>query len=436
MLYLFNIFSQLHQKPSQEGPLEINTQSSIMVRLQNVLILSLLVGSGHHQLVQATQDTAHYFLPDNIYDNLPPGIQVPEGARKNQEAPFTPVETVARSDSSPVPYGPDDPPSIDISAPLLNSIYTPGSSMIMAWIDAAITFPANWVPPNGLMDTITQDPNFSHSPLLTDDDMVNLAKIKLEEMRRLQISNILKDSPMWLHHLRLVSPTISATAPPYILSDQGFSLVNASRLNLSNSTGGELMWRIPEDWNHEGEFEIVIPSISGIHLNDGTSYTSAKSPSFWILRDAATREQYPSYSSDAQRPILGSSSDSIQKKKQLGLFLGVAAMMSVVILVGLGMMVSMYRKKWAVQQQQQHQMEQQASMTRRSSTLSSSSSSGDISPPRSACDYGVNPFLTCSEILAQQRVNPLDLTQGDEDAHSPTDLSLNGPVTPVNEKQG
>lgn len=409
-----------------------------MVHLQNVLILSLLVGCGHHQLVQATQDAAHYFLPDNIYDNLPPGIQMPEGASKNQGVPSTPIETVARSDNSPLPYGPDDPPSIDISAPLLNSIHTPGSSMVMAWTDAAITFPADWVPPKGLVDTITQDPNFSHSLLLTDADMVNLAKIKLEEIRRLQTSNILKDSPMWLHQLRLVSPTISATAPPYILSDQGFSLVNASRLNLSNSTGGELMWRIPEDWNHEGEFEIVIPFISGIHLNDGTSYTGAKSLSFWILRDAATREQYPSYSSDAQRPTLdsSSSSDSIQKQKQLGVILGVAAMMSAFILVGLGVIVSMYRKKWVAQQQQQQQMEQQASMIRRSSTLSSSSSSGDISPPRSACDYGVNPFLTRSEILAQQGVNPLDLTQGDEDAHSPTDLSLRGPVTHVNEKQG
>ncbi|KAF8923590.1 hypothetical protein BGZ52_009444 [Haplosporangium bisporale] len=303
--------------------------------------------------------------------------------------------------------------------------------MVMAWTDAAMTFPADWVPPKGLMDTITQDPNFSHSLLLTDDDMVNLAKIKLEEMRRLQTSNILKDSPMWLHHLRLVSPTSSDTAPPYVLSDQGFNLVNASRLNLSNSTGGELMWRIPEDWNHEGEFEIVIPFISGIHLNDGTSYPGAKSLSFWILRDAATREQYPSYSSDAS-----SSSDSIQKQKQLGVILGVAAMMSAFILVGLGVMVSMYRKKWVAQQQQQQQMEQQASMIRRSSTLSSSSSSGNISPPRSAGDFGVNPFLTRSEIWAQQGVNPLDLTQGDEDAHSPTDLSLGDPVTHVNEKQG
>ncbi|KAF9391808.1 hypothetical protein CPC16_003898 [Podila verticillata] len=402
-----------------------------MVRLQNVLILSLFVGSGHHQLVQATQDATHYFLPDNIYDNLPPGIEVPEGARENRGVPSTPVETVARSDKSPLPYGPNDPPSIDISAPLLNSIHTPGSSMVMAWTDAAMTFPADWVPPKGLMDTITQDPNFSHSLLLTDDDMVNLAKIKLEEMRRLQTSNILKDSPMWLHHLRLVSPTSSDTAPPYVLSDQGFNLVNASRLNLSNSTGGELMWRIPEDWNHEGEFEIVIPFISGIHLNDGTSYPGAKSLSFWILRDAATREQYPSYSSDAS-----SSSDSIQKQKQLGVFLGVAAMMSAFILVGLGVMVSMYRKKWVAQQQQQQQMEQQASMIRRSSTLSSSSSSGNISPPRSAGDFGVNPFLTRSEIWAQQGVNPLDLTQGDEDAHSPTDLSLGDPVTHVNEKQG
>ncbi|KAG0026893.1 hypothetical protein BGZ82_009238 [Podila clonocystis] len=407
-----------------------------MVRLQNVLILSLLVGSGHHHLVQATQDAAHYFLPNNIYNNLPPGVQVPEGAKKNQGA-SSPVETVARSiDSQQNPYGPDDAPSIDISAPLLNSIHTPGSAMVMAWTNVAVTFPDNWVPPKALMDTITQDPNFSHSPLLTEADMKNLAKIKLEEIRRLQTSNIFKDSPVWLHHLRLVSPTIPATAPPFVLSDQGFSLVNASRRNLENGSGGELMWRIPEDWNHEGEFEIVVPSISGIHLNDGTSYTSAKSPSFWILRDAATREQYPSYSRDAQRPnpSLSGSSDTIQKQKQLGVFLGVAAMMSAFILVGLGVMISLYRKKWAAQRQEQQLEQQQVSLTRRSSTISSSS--GDISPSRLACEYGVNPFMTRSEILTQQSGNPLDLTQGDEDAHSPTDLSLNGPVTLVNEKQG
>ncbi|KAG0359436.1 hypothetical protein BG005_000828 [Podila minutissima] len=408
-----------------------------MVRLQNVLILSLLVGSGHHLLVQATQDAAHYSLPDNIYDNLPPGIQVPEGAKKNQHASSFPAESDARSvNSQQLPYGPDDPPSIDISAPLLNSIHTPGSAMVMAWTNVAITFPDNWEPPKALMDTITQDPNFSHSPHLTDADMTNLAKIRLEEMRRLQISNIVKDSPMWLHHLRLVSTTISATASPFSLSDQGFSLVNASRRNLEDGTGGELMWRIPEDWNHEGEFEIVVPSISGIHLNDGTSYTGAKSPSFWILRDAATREQYPSYSADAQRPNSGlsGSSNTIQKQKQLGVFLGVTAMMSAFILVGLGVMVSLYRNKWAAQRQEQQLEQQQVSLTRRSSTMSSSS--GDIPPSRTACDYGVNPFLTRSEILTQQGSNPLDLTQGDEDAHSPTDLSLNGPVIPVNEKQG
>ncbi|KAG0332006.1 hypothetical protein BG000_010424, partial [Podila horticola] len=394
-----------------------------MVRIQNVLILSLLVGSGHHRLVQATQDATHYFLPDNIYDNLPPGIQVPEGAQKNQGASSPPIETVDRSvNPQQLPYGPDDPPSIDISTPLLNSIHTPGSTMVLSWTNAAITFPDNWTPPKALMDTITQDPNFSHSPLLTEADMNNLAKIKLEDMRRLQVSNIITDSPMWLHHLRLVSPTISATAPPFVLSDQGFSLVNASRRNLENGAGGELMWRIPEDWNHEGEFEIVVPSISGIHLNDGTSYAGAKSPSFWILRDAATREQYPSYSRDAQRPPTGSSlsSDAVRKQKQLGVFLGVAAMMSAFILIGLGVMISLYRKKWAAQRQERQLEQQQASLTRRSSTMSSSS--GDISPSRSACDYGVNPFLTRSEILTQQSSNPLDLTQGDEDAHSPTDL--------------
>ncbi|KAG0027026.1 hypothetical protein BGZ81_005923 [Podila clonocystis] len=407
-----------------------------MVRLQNVLILSLLVGSGHHHIVQATQDPANYFLPNNIYDNLPPGVQVPEGAKKNQGA-SSPVETVARSiNPQQPPYGPNDAPSIDISAPLLNSIHTPGSAMVMAWTNVAVTFPDNWVPPKALMDSITQDPNFSHSPLLTEADMKNLAKIKLEEMRRLQTSNIFKDSPVWLRHLRLVSHTIPATAPPFVLSDHGFSLVNASRRNLENGSGGELMWRIPEDWNHEGEFEIVVPSVSGIHLNDGTSYTGAKSPSFWILRDAATREQYPSYSRDAQRPYpgLSGSSDTIQKQKQLGVFLGVAAMMSAFILVGLGVMISLYRKKWAAQRQEQQLEQQQVSLTRRSSTISSSP--GNISPSRLACEYGVNPFLTRSEILTQQSGNPLDLTQGDEDAHSPTDLSLKGPVTPVNEKQG
>ncbi|KAG0086025.1 hypothetical protein BGZ93_006275 [Podila epicladia] len=407
-----------------------------MVRLQNAFILSLLVSSGHHQIVQAIQDASHYSLPDNIYDNLPPGIQVPEGAKKNQGASSLPVETVARSvNSQQLPYGPDDPPSIDILAPLLNSIHTPGSAIVMTWTNAAITFPHNWVPPKALMDTITQDPNFSHSPLLTDADMKNLAKIKLEEMRRLQISSIVKDSPMWLHHLRLVSTKISATASPFSLSDQGLSLVNASRRNLEDDNGGELMWRIPEDWNHEGEFEIVVPSVSGIHLNDGTSYTGAKSPSFWILRDAATREQYPSYSVDAQRPNSDSSgsSDTIQKQKQFGVFLGVTAMMSAFILIGLGVMVSLYRKKWATQRQEQ-QLEQQASLTRRSSIMSSSEE--DISPSRPACDYGLNPFLTHSEILTQQSSNPLDLSQGDEDAHSPTDLSLNTPMTPVNQKQG
>ncbi|KAF9431199.1 hypothetical protein BGZ94_006880 [Podila epigama] len=470
-----------------------------MVLLRNILVVALAVGSGSPKLglVQATQDAAHYFLPDNIYENLPPGVEIPEGAKKTSSGP-----PVARSENSPYApvynnnnnnqlfYGPEDPPSIDISTPKLNAIYTPGSSLVMAWNNPGIKFPSDWVPPKALMDTITEDPGFSHSPLLTPDDMVNLAKMKLDEMRQMQLSNQLKDSTIWLKHLRLISTVsvagASASEPPHVLTDSGYSLSGATRQNLVSGIRGELVWRIPEDWNHEGEFEIVIPSVAGIRLNDTTSYSGAKSPSFWILRDAATREHYPSYSNENEKQthFVGgtlSSGDLIQQQRQLGVFLGVIAMLAAFGLVIVGLVLHQYRKKWAQQQLQQQQMEEQhyhlrqhylqqqqqqqyqqhqqqqqqlqqkqqpqasSSITRRSSTLSSESSvltakpsTSMRSPNRSTFGYGDNPFLTHAEIMQQHGVNnsslhkddndgicnnPFDMVQGDEDAHSPVDLS-------------
>jgi hypothetical protein len=95
----------------------------------------------------------------------------------------------------------------------LNAVYTPGSDLIMTWSHNGIEFPDDWTPQQGLLDTITNDPNFSHSPLLTKDDMTSLAKMKLEDLKRSQLVSIMNDSPIWLNSLRLVSSRSPATSP-------------------------------------------------------------------------------------------------------------------------------------------------------------------------------------------------------------------------------
>ncbi|KAF9133007.1 hypothetical protein BGW39_010797 [Mortierella sp. 14UC] len=352
-------------------------------------------------LVHATQDAAHYALPPNIYDNIPAGLVTPSSF-KTYPTPAPAGPSLSQRDESTIvnnvflPAGsiaPPTPPSsiststtgptgFDITTPLLNSIYTPGSALMMTWSNRETLFPDTWTPPQAVLDLITGDANFSGSPLLTEEDMRNLAKSKVQDLKAAQLANVIKDSQrVLLRSLRLVSwplrvdgdPSVAAaggdgaaqaaatttttTLSPKLLSDPGFNLLNtlnnslSGRLSILGSSGGALMWTIPADWEYEGEFEIEIPlpvssGILGQH----------KSRSFWILRDAITRQLNPQFnlpSFDQQQQTLfeavggGKSRGESQRQRDMGVFLGVAAMMSAFVLVGMGVVVGMYRRKWA-----------------------------------------------------------------------------------------
>ncbi|GJJ73837.1 hypothetical protein EMPS_06195 [Entomortierella parvispora] len=392
-----------------------------MLSTSSLILLAVLAGSNHQgsTTVEAYQDAAHYFLPPNIYDNLPPGLTVPPGGPIQPPTTNEKTDTnmVAPSTSSLSP-GPDASPTIDITAPALNTVYTPGTDLILTWSNNGILFPESWKPSQGLLDTIKGEPNFSNSPLLTEDDMTNLAKMKLEESKRTQLANTFKDSPIWLNSLRLVSWPASASSSspspstvsvsPSILTGPGYSLLNVSRIAISGGSSGQLTWTIPQDWSYEGEFEIRVPSL----FMDNDHEHPAKSRPFWILRDAATRASHPEYNTplvlgptfssliSGEAIAGGKSLDEQHRLKQTGLILGTVAMMLAMILVGLVIMMGYYRRKWMAQLKEQAEEQANAAMTG-----GGGSGSG-----------------------------PLAIMLGDEDAHSPTDLNLSSVALPCSAK--
>ncbi|KAG0205512.1 hypothetical protein BGX28_002948 [Mortierella sp. GBA30] len=464
-------------------------------------------------LVQAYQDPAHYFLPANIYDNLPPGVETPIARGPLPPQPTVLTRSADRGGSDDLSPGPDSPPTIEITNPLLNAVYVPGSNLFMTWANNGIHFPENWTPPKEILDLITNDPNFSHSPLLTTEDMKNLAEMKLEELKRAQLTKLLKESPIYLHSLRLVSwplqsfsdiSTVNAgygggttikpaVFSPNILNDPGYNLANVSQMTLLGGAGGQMTWLIPEDWAYEGEFEIRIPSVGS---GTGTSSTSssgtaittavtnkdsmyAKSRPFWILRDSAMRAKAPQYNlpsmDQQQRAVALESfpfSDANEKQRwheremhrqrDMGIFLGVAAMLLAFVLVGIGTAIGIYRRKWVKDQQQQHQQnltvtdgaiehttlaveegggEEPRMIT--STSLGGTSFYGTTDSLITTTSSSYSQYTSSSMAMFAKRQkqqqgseklikyhtrynlhsHPLELTLGDEDAHSPFDLN-------------
>ncbi|KAK3831434.1 MAG: hypothetical protein JOS17DRAFT_790855 [Linnemannia elongata] len=451
-----------------------------MTPFNTFLLLAVLVTSAQHSnknnpfsLIQASpyQDASHYALPPNIYDNILPGLTTPTSFRTYPTptpAPASPAEQRDAPSTLPPAGTESGPAGFDITAPLVNSIYTPGSGLIMTWSNREVIFPDSWVPPQAILDLITHEANFSNSPLLTKEDMRNLAKMKVQDLRAIQQANTIKDSPVLLKSLRLLSwplsdgddgqdngavatttmtRTMSLSAK--ILSDPGFNLLNitnnnsSARLTILGTSGGVLFWTIPADWEYEGEFEIEISSAAGTPGHHSTR-------SIWILRDAMTRQLNPQYnlpSMDQQQQALldakgaAQTRADIQRQRDMGVFLGVAAMMAAVVLVGLGVVVGMYRRKWAAQEAAA--VANRVSGSLPSSRRSSSSNLESVACCASPSDGGIKRTLSTTTTATRsqyaeytsssragilsvtQRQSLLDPLQGDEDAHSPNDLNLN-----------
>lgn len=441
-----------------------------MTPVNTFLLIAVLASSTQHArskhfaLVQAaSQDAAHYALPPNIYDNIPAGLTTPTSFRTYPTV--TPTTLVGQPDASALAATDGGPTGFDITAPLLNGIYTPGSGLMMTWSNREVTSLDSWVAPQAIIDLITHDGNFSNSPLLTKEDMRNLAKMKVQDLRATQQANMMKDSVFLLKSLRLLSwplldnngsdetTTTTMGLSAKILSDPGFNVLNSvnnstpARLTILGSSGGALLWTIPADWEYEGEFQIEVSTAAGTPGQHTTR-------SFWILRDAVTRQLNPQYNlpsmAQQQQAIFeatkvgGQTKAEIQRHRDMGVFLGVAAMMSAFVLVGLGVVVGMYRRKWAVQ-------EAVATASRGSGSLPSSrrSSSSNLesatTPIAAACCTGTSdgsikrtlslPSAARSQYLEytssssgiltrKKQQSLLDPLQGDEDAHSPKDLNL------------
>ncbi|KAF9540517.1 hypothetical protein EC957_004043 [Mortierella hygrophila] len=448
-----------------------------MTPFNTLLLLAVLATSAQHSnknniltLVQASpyQDAAHYALPPNIYDNIPPGLTTPTSFRTYPTpapapAPEALIEQRDTASSPPPPAGTESGPTgFDITAPLVNNIYTPGSGLIMTWSNREVVLPDSWVPPQAILDLITHEANFSNSPLLTKADMRNLAMMKMQDLRAAQQANAIKDSPVLLKNLRLLSWPLSDNTnetttrttglSAKILSDPGFNLLNnvnkssSARLTILGTSGGALLWTIPADWAYEGEFEIEISTAAGTPGRHTSN-------SFWILRDAVTRQlnqQYnlPSMDQQQQSYLDAKAAErtkaDIQRQRDMGVFSGVAAMMSAVVLVGLGVVVGMYRRKWAAQE-----ATAAAAANRGSDSLPSSRRGSSSNLESAACctdpsDDGIKRTLSSTttarnqyaeytsssrsgilSVKQQQQQSLLDPLQGDEDAHSPKDLNLN-----------
>lgn len=453
-----------------------------MTPFNTLLLLTVLATSAQHSnknnlltLVQASpyQDAAHYALPPNIYDNIYPGLTTPTSFKTYPIPAPAPASLVEQRDAPssppPPPAGTESGPTgFDITGPLVNSIYTPGSGLIMTWSNREVVFPDSWIPPQAILDLITHEANFSNSPLLTKEDMRNLAKMKVQDLRSIQQANTIKDSPVLLKSLRLLSwplsdgdgegnGAVTVTAmtrtmglSAKILSDPGFNLLNSTnnsssaRLTILGTSGGALLWTIPSDWEYEGEFEIELSTTAGTPGRHS-------SRSFWILRDAVTRQLNPQYnlpSMDQQQQALLDAKGAartradIQRQRDMGVFLGVGAMMVAVVLVGLRVVVGMYRRRWAAQ-------EAAAVANRVSGSLPSSRRSSSSNLESAACcagpsdsvikrtsstttvarnqyaEYTSSSRAGILSVKQQQRQSLLDPLQGDEDAHSPKDLNLN-----------
>ncbi|KAF9147218.1 hypothetical protein BG015_011177 [Linnemannia schmuckeri] len=439
-----------------------------MIPVSILPLLAVLAGTAQHTnykhsgLVQASpyQDAAHYALPPNIYNNIPAGLTTPISFRTYPTPTSASASPVKQRDIPSSPAGTEGPTGFDITAPQLNSIYTPGSGLTMAWSNREVAFPDSWVAPQSIMDLITQDANFSNSPLLTKEDIRNLAKIKVQDLRASQQANAIKDSPVLLKSLRLLSWPLSKSdesattttttigLSANILSDPGFNFFNSvnnnsARLTILGSSGGVLLWTIPADWEYEGEFEIEISTAEGTPGR----HTSR---SFWILRDAVTRQLNPQYNlpsmDQQQQSLLESKSAAwtkadIHRQKNMGVFLGVAAMMSAFVLVGLGFLVGMYRRKWAAQDTAACAGSGSLPSSRRSSSNLESAATAmacctapsddgikqTLSTPTTARNWYSAYTSSSAGILTkkQQRQSLLDPIQGDEDAHSSKDLNLN-----------
>ncbi|KAI1307300.1 hypothetical protein EDD11_004551 [Mortierella claussenii] len=364
-------------------------------------------------------------------------------------------------------------PLIEITTPLLNSVYTPGSTLIMTWTNVDALFPEDWSPPQSILDAIAQD-----NPSLPYDEKVSLAKTQVQTLKRSQLATAIKDSPIWLKDLRLVSwpfqksvdlleigafsdhtgdehdsenpdsPHLwgmwpdraaremqqpSSATPPSALFDSGFSLQDLAKLTILGTAGGQLSWIIPEDWEYEGEFEIRIPSVfKGADELAGSNKDEphmAASHSFWILRDAATRDHSPQYNvpsvdqlkygtsfmpdrNEPEGSTVALLKKNIKQQRDLGIFLGVAAMMLALVLLGLGAFIGIYRRKWV-----------------KSLAASTSAASDGDSDPSAEYTYthmgsmpsptkGTKPLIQFSTRPA----DPLQPARGDDDAHSPTNL--------------
>ncbi|KAG0004716.1 hypothetical protein BGZ80_010088 [Entomortierella chlamydospora] len=399
-----------------------------MVATHSLLLLAILAGSsqqnGLRALAQAYQDSEHYVLPANIYDNLPPGLQTPVAAPTIAAPSPTTLAVTKVSGIVPSVPGPDDTMSLEILTPLLNSIYTPGTGLVVSWTNDEVSFPENWAPEQSILDMITKAPNFSNSSLLTKEDMTNLAKAKLIGLRRAQLLSVLKESSVRLHSLRLLSwplippvtgddgkaSTNSHYISPSILSDPGLPILNFSQIGMLGGAGGQMTWMIPEDWEYEGEFEIRIPSPSGMNgsaaVSAGSAWGGAKSHGFWILRDLATRTSHPQYNippmDQQQRVMSGWRGGDSQGQKVLGVFFGIATVMLAFVLIGLGGMIGVYYHKWVAQ-------------------VASSPESEPLTIDNNLPSYSPSSGLA-KNLHQMQGVDPFVIATGDEDAHSPTDL--------------
>ncbi|KAG0299562.1 hypothetical protein BGZ97_003640 [Linnemannia gamsii] len=442
-----------------------------MTLVNTFLVLVLVASSVQHSsnkqfaLVHAaSQDAAHYALPPNIYDNIPAGLTTPTSFRTYPTA--TPTSPVQQRDAPALATTTDGGPTgFDITAPLLNSLYTPGSGLMVTWSNREVAFLDSWVAPQAIMDLIIHDANFSNSSLLTKEDMRNLAKMKVQDLRATQQANVMKDSVFLLKSLRLLSwplldsdigdetRTTMTDLSAKILSDPGFNLLKSvnnsstpARLTILGSSGGALLWTIPADWEYEGEFQIEISTAAGTPGQHTTR-------SFWILRDAVTRKLVPQYNlpsmAQQQQAIFeaakvgGRAKEEIQRQRDMGVFLGVAAMMSAFVLVGLGVVVGMYRRKWAAQEAAAAANRGSGSFP--SSRRNSSSNLESATTPIAACCAGTSDgsikrtlslpttarsqYLeytssSCGILTRKKQQSLLDPLQGDEDAHSPKDLNL------------
>ncbi|KAF9972025.1 hypothetical protein BGZ73_004906, partial [Actinomortierella ambigua] len=347
-----------------------------------ISIVPFVLADGGHSAA------ANYKLPPDIYDDIPAGLDTPLKDLVKQGQPLS-----AGNPSMQEQQSPGGGTLINrVVSPNRNTIYAPGNEVLVTWIS-----------------TTQENVNSQEAPkvpsesISTEDEATGAASeatwkgraLQAEKRQQAHDSAAFHESPIRLHSLRLITPwtgkignalkslrkqqqhkssSILAkheintsnnsdhqqsaslefwnTVQTQLESEEGYPITQGiDGSMISTATGGQVSWKIGQEWPIEGEFEVWIHA-------QGSPAHVAKSPSFWILQDRAYRENHHQQAGHGSSSPGGGSGlvgdeqwdedDVVERRKGLGVFLGLMSTVVVSAVISACCVVPYFRRRWAL----------------------------------------------------------------------------------------